>query len=111
MSEQTYTFTSESVSEGHPDKVCDYIADSILDACLEQDPNSHVACEVLCKDNHVVLAGEITTNAIFDYEQVARRAIREIGYTDPAEKFNADGVQMLMLISKQSGTDSAAREW
>ena len=68
MSEQTYTFTSESVSEGHPDKVCDYIADSILDACLEQDPHSHVACEVLCKDNHVVLAGEITTNATLDYE-------------------------------------------
>ena len=55
-SEQTYTFTSESVSEGHPDKVCDYIADSILDACLEQDPQSHVACEVLCKHNTVVLA-------------------------------------------------------
>jgi len=95
------------VSEGHPDKVCDYIADSILDACLEQDPNSHVACEVLCKDNHVVLAGEITTNATFDYEQVARRAIREIGYTDPAEKFNADSVKVLMLISKQSGEINA----
>ena len=107
MSEQTYTFTSESVSEGHPDKVCDYIADSILDACLEQDPNSHVACEVLCKDNHVVLAGEITTNATFDYEQVARRAIREIGYTDPAEKFNADSVRVQMLISKQSGEINA----
>ena len=107
MSEQTYTFTSESVSEGHPDKVCDYIADSILDACLEQDPNSHVACEVLCKDNHVVLAGEITTNATFDYEQVTRRAIREIGYTDPAEKFNADSVKVQVLISKQSGEINA----
>jgi S-adenosylmethionine synthetase len=107
MSEQTYTFTSESVSEGHPDKVCDYIADSILDACLEQDPNSHVACEVLCKDNHVVLAGEITTNATFDYEDVARRAVREIGYTDPAEKFNADGVKVQVLISKQSGEINA----
>jgi S-adenosylmethionine synthetase len=107
MSEQTYTFTSESVSEGHPDKVCDYIADSILDACLEQDPNSHVACEVLCKDDHVVLAGEITTNATFDYEQVARRAIREIGYTDPAEKFNADSVKVQVLISKQSGEINA----
>ncbi len=107
MSEQTYTFTSESVSEGHPDKVCDYIADSILDACLEQDPNSHVACEVLCKENHVVLAGEITTNATLDYEEVARRAIREIGYTDPAEKFNADSVKVQMLISKQSGEINA----
>ena len=58
--EQTYTFTSESVSEGHPDKVCDYIADSILDACLEQDPQSHVACEVLCKNDLVILAGDLT---------------------------------------------------
>ncbi len=73
MSEQTYTFTSESVSEGHPDKVCDYIADSILDACLEQDPHSHVACEVLCKDNHIILAGEITTSAKIDYEAIARQ--------------------------------------
>ena len=73
-SEQTYTFTSESVSEGHPDKVCDYIADSILDACLEQDPQSHVACEVLCKDNHVVLAGEITTNATLRLRSRSRAA-------------------------------------
>jgi S-adenosylmethionine synthetase len=102
-SEQTYTFTSESVSEGHPDKVCDYIADSILDACLEQDPDSHVACEVLCKSNTVVLAGEITTRAAVDYEQIARRAIREIGYTDPSEPFNADGVRVVMHISGQSG--------
>jgi S-adenosylmethionine synthetase len=107
MSEQTYTFTSESVSEGHPDKVCDYIADSILDACLEQDPQSHVACEVLCKDNHVVLAGEITTNATLDYEAIARKAIREIGYTDPTEAFNADGVKVTVLISQQSGEINA----
>ena len=103
MSEQTYAFTSESVSEGHPDKVCDYIADSILDACLEQDPNSHVACEVLCKNDLVVLAGEITTRATVDYEQVARRAIREIGYTDPSEDFNADGVKVELHITGQSG--------
>jgi S-adenosylmethionine synthetase len=107
MSTQTYTFTSESVSEGHPDKVCDYIADSILDACLAQDPASHVACEVLCKDNHVVLAGEITTNAKVDYEAIARQAIREIGYTDPAETFNADGVKVNVLISQQSGEINA----
>jgi len=107
MSEQTYTFTSESVSEGHPDKVCDYIADSILDACLAQDPHSHVACEVLCKDSHVVLAGEITTNANVDYEAIARQAIREIGYTDPTEAFNADGVTVTVLISRQSGEINA----
>jgi S-adenosylmethionine synthetase len=107
MSEQTYTFTSESVSEGHPDKVCDYIADSILDACLEQDPHSHVACEVLCKDNHIVLAGEITTNAVVDFEGIARQAVREIGYVDPAEAFNADGVTVQVLLSKQSGEINA----
>jgi S-adenosylmethionine synthetase len=102
-SEQIYTFTSESVSEGHPDKVCDYIADSILDACLEQDPQSHVACEVMCKHNTVVLGGEITTNAKLNYEEITRRAIREIGYTDPSEPFCADNVQVLILLSKQSG--------
>jgi S-adenosylmethionine synthetase len=107
MSEQTYTFTSESVSEGHPDKVCDYIADSVLDACLEQDPSSHVACEVLCKDDHVVLAGEITTRGTLDYEAIARRAIREIGYTDASEPFNADGVNVKVLISQQSGEINA----
>jgi len=106
-SEQTYTFTSESVSEGHPDKVCDYIADSILDACLEQDPQSHVACEVLCKDNLVVLAGEISTRAKVDYEAVARKAIREIGYTDPGESFNADGARVKVHISQQSGEINA----
>ena len=102
-SEQIYTFTSESVSEGHPDKVCDYIADSILDACLEQDPQSHVACEVMCKHNTVVLGGEITTNAKLNYEEITRRAIREIGYTDSSEPFCADNVQVLILLSKQSG--------
>jgi len=107
MSERTYTFTSESVSEGHPDKVCDFIADSILDACLEQDPQSHVACEVLCKDDQVVLAGEITTRAEIDYERIAREAIREIGYTDPAEAFNADGVRITRLITRQSGEINA----
>jgi len=101
-SEEIYTFTSESVSEGHPDKVCDYIADSILDACLEQDPQSHVACEVMCKHNTVVLGGEITTNAKLNYEEITRRAIREIGYTDPSEPFCADNVQVLILLSKQS---------
>ena len=74
----SYQFTSESVSEGHPDKVCDFIADSVLDACLEQDPNSRVACEVLCKGRDVVLAGEINSNALVDHEMVARRAIRAL---------------------------------
>ena len=101
-SEQHYTFSSESVSEGHPDKVCDLIADAVLDACLEQDPHSHVACEVMCKHNTVVLGGEISTAARLNYEEIVRRTIREIGYTDPAEPFNADGVQVLLLLSRQS---------
>ncbi|HTR76774.1 MAG TPA: methionine adenosyltransferase [Gemmatimonadaceae bacterium] len=97
-----YTFTSESVSEGHPDKVSDYIADSILDAHLAGDPTSRVACEVMCKNGKVILAGEITSRTTVDYDAVTRQAIREIGYTDPAEAFNADGVQVLQFISKQS---------
>jgi len=99
----SYVFTSESVSEGHPDKVCDYIADSILDAHLAQDPRSRVACEVLVKSGDVVLAGEITSNAKVDFEKVARQAIREIGYTDTTESFNADGVRVTQLITKQAG--------
>jgi S-adenosylmethionine synthetase len=98
-----YTFSSESVSEGHPDKVCDFIADSILDAHLAGDPASRVACEVMVKSGQVVLAGEITSRTNVDYERVAREAIREIGYTDPAEAFNADGVKVIQFITKQSG--------
>jgi S-adenosylmethionine synthetase len=75
LSRSSYIFTSESVSEGHPDKVCDFIADSVLDAYLEQDPNSRVACEVLCKGRDVVLAGEINSNALVDREMVARRSL------------------------------------
>jgi S-adenosylmethionine synthetase len=98
----THIFTSESVTEGHPDKVCDFIADSILDAHLAQDPRARVACEVLVKDGHVVLAGEITSKADVDYEAVVRAAIEEIGYVDPREAFHAKGVQITELLSKQS---------
>ncbi len=97
-----YTFTSESVSEGHPDKVCDFIADSILDAYLEQDPKSRVACEVLCKEDTVVIAGEITSKAAVDHEKIVRGAVRGIGYTDEGESFNADAVKIIELITKQS---------
>jgi S-adenosylmethionine synthetase len=97
-----YTFTSESVTEGHPDKVCDYIADSILDAYLQQDSRSRVACEVLCKENLVMIAGEITSNGQVDHEAIARKTIREIGYTDPSASFNADGVKVQQHVSKQS---------
>jgi S-adenosylmethionine synthetase len=98
----TFTFTSESVSEGHPDKVCDTISDAILDAYLEQDPRSRVACETLCKENQVVLAGEITSKGTVNHEAVAREAIRQIGYTDPNEAFNADGVKVLQVLTTQS---------
>jgi S-adenosylmethionine synthetase len=97
-----FTFTSESVSEGHPDKVCDYISDSILDACFEQDPQSRVACETLVKSDHVVLAGEITTNAKLDYEKIVRQAVKEIGYTDTSEPFCDTTLKVLSLITKQS---------
>jgi S-adenosylmethionine synthetase len=97
-----YIFTSESVSEGHPDKVCDFIADSILDAYLAQDPHARVACEVLAKSGNLVLAGEITSTGTVDHLAVARQAIREIGYVDRAEAFNADDVHITEILSKQS---------
>jgi S-adenosylmethionine synthetase len=98
----SYIFTSESVTEGHPDKVCDYISDSILDAYLQKDPKSRVACETLCKENILILAGEITSQAVVDHEAVVRRAVRAIGYTDPAAPFNADGIIIHQFITKQS---------
>jgi S-adenosylmethionine synthetase len=97
-----FTFTSESVSEGHPDKVCDYISDSILDACLSQDTKSRVACETLCKSDTVVLAGEITTNATLDYDKIVRQAVKEIGYTDSSEPFCDTTLKVISLITRQS---------
>jgi S-adenosylmethionine synthetase len=97
-----FTLSSESVSEGHPDKVADYIADSLLDAYLEQDPTSRVACEVLCKEHFVVLGGEITSAGEVDHKAVVREAIREIGYTDKSSEFSAGGVKVFPIITKQS---------
>lgn len=97
-----YVFSSESVGEGHPDKVADYISDSILDACLEQDKFSRVACETLVKSNCVVIAGEITTKAVLDYEKIVRNAIREIGYVNSDDVFHADQVFLTNLLTKQS---------
>ena len=97
-----FVFTSESVSEGHPDKVCDLIADSILDAHIAADRNARVACEVLCKGGDVVIAGEITSKATVDAASIAREVIRRIGYTDPDEAFNADGVSIRELITGQA---------
>jgi S-adenosylmethionine synthetase len=102
FSADTHIFTSESVTEGHPDKVCDYIADSILDAYLQKDPKSRVACEVLCKEDLVMIAGEITSSGQVDHEAIARQAIREIGYLDASAPFNVDGVKVQQYVTKQS---------
>jgi len=95
-------FTSESVSEGHPDKVCDQISDGILDAILAQDPQARVACETMTSRGLVVISGEITANADVDYQEVARDAIRKIGYTDPAVGFDAESCAVLTAIGRQS---------
>ncbi len=99
-----HIFTSESVGEGHPDKVADLISDTILDACLAQDPASRVACETLVKDSHVILAGEITTKAEVAYEQLVRDTIRSIGYRSAADDalFNAEDVDITNYLSRQS---------
>jgi S-adenosylmethionine synthetase, N-terminal domain len=102
MNRPRYTFTSESVSEGHPDKVCDYIADPILDDHLAQDPQAHVACEVLCKGPSVILAGESSSAVAVDYDGITREAIREIGYTDPTQEFHADGVRIQQFTRAQA---------
>src|SRR5207249_9653922 len=97
-----FLFTSESVSEGHPDKVADQISDAVLDAILKQDKTSRVAAETLVKDNLVVLAGEITSNARVNYDEVARRTIRRIGYTDPAIGFDTATCTVLVAYGQQS---------
>lgn len=97
-----YFFTSESVSAGHPDKMCDQISDAILDALYTQDPYARVACETLTKTGMVVLAGEITTTAIIDYQDVVRKTIRNIGYDNPSFGFDADSCAVLNALSKQS---------
>ncbi|MDF1859826.1 MAG: methionine adenosyltransferase [Verrucomicrobiales bacterium] len=108
----SFIFSSESVTEGHPDKVCDTISDSIVDACFEQDPGSRVACETMVKDNIVALGGEITTNSKFDYREVVKAAIEGIGYTNDDCKFNANDFFFLNAIGQQSaniaqGVDAA----
>ena len=112
---KSFIFSSESVGEGHPDKVSDSISDSILDACLEQDPQSRVACETLVKSNCVTIAGEITTDAKFDYEDVVREAIRKIGYINDDDVFHADQVFITNQLTAQSrdigqGVDASAAD-
>ena len=98
----SYIFTSESVSEGHPDKVCDQISDAILDSYLAQDPNSRVACETLIKNNTVIVAGEITSNGAPNIEEVIRNTVNEIGYSHDDLGFNGNNCEIQNLISKQS---------
>ncbi|MDB6070829.1 MAG: metK [Verrucomicrobiales bacterium] len=99
---RSYIFSSESVGEGHPDKVADTISDAVLDACLAQDPTSRVACETYVKSNVAVVGGEITTKAKLDYEAIVRAAIREIGYVNDDDVFHADKVFIMNLITAQS---------
>ena len=95
-------FTSESVTEGHPDKICDQISDAVLDALLEQDPNSHVACETACTTGIVLVMGEIRTNAYVDIQKIVRETIREIGYDNATYGFDCDtcGVIKQSMISQ-----------
>src|SRR5258706_9815373 len=99
---KNFIFSSESVGEGHPDKVADTISDAVLDACLTQDKYSRVACETYAKSNLVVVGGEITTKAKLDFSQIARDAIREIGYTHDDDVFHADKVLIMNAITSQS---------
>ncbi|HTB80637.1 MAG TPA: methionine adenosyltransferase [Opitutaceae bacterium] len=99
---KSFVFSSESVGEGHPDKVADLISDSVLDACLAQDPRSRVACETLVKSNMVVIAGEITTSAKLNYEAIVRAAIRDIGYVNSDDVFHADTVFINNYLTRQS---------
>ncbi|MEI8130855.1 MAG: methionine adenosyltransferase [Leptolinea sp.] len=103
MNSEKYLFTSESVTEGHPDKICDQISDAVLDACLAQDPMSRVACETATKTGFVMLLGEITTKAHVNFDQLVRKVVTDIGYDDSAKGFDGNTCGVQLAIAKQSG--------
>jgi len=103
MSSPKLMFTSESVTEGHPDKICDQVSDAVLDACLEQDPRSRVACETAVKTGYVMLLGEITTHAHINYDELVRKTINEIGYDSSEKGFDGSSCGVLIAVAKQSG--------
>ena len=99
---KNYLFTSESVTEGHPDKVCDKVSDAILDEFLKGDPESRVAVETMTTTGFVGVAGEVTSKASFDIEQIVRKTISEIGYNDPELKFDSDSCEVMIKLGRQS---------
>jgi len=102
MKSSRYFFTSESVGEGHPDKLCDQVSDAILDACLKEDPNSRVACETFASTSLVLIGGEITTNTFVDFHSLVRNIAKDIGYTDPAYGLDCNSMAVLDMIHSQS---------
>ena len=100
MALKNFVFTSESVSEGHPDKMCDQISDAVVDEIIRQDPRARIACEVLCKTGMIILAGEITTNAKISYGEIARETVKEIGYTSSDMGFDYQTCAVLTAIDR-----------